>query len=285
VPISEYDVEDEVYERLYGAPRRDQRNGHAPREPIVISDRGVAPGSANGDGAPVPHPPVRRSRQAGMDISQFTRDVTGTLARGLGALLAAALAGARWAMAGARRGAAGLRPTADAAVVAARRHPAPASALVWAVIALPVLVALLAFTGTRSATTRLHPAAPHFTIPATTPPQQRPARHAARPRVTTTQSTSPPAAVTSTNSHPSFTTPRQPPKRSQPKRRTTTSRPRPRPAPPPRRAPSIRQPTAHETPVRKPSSGVTPSPTTTPTTPGGTGTTPASTGGQPAPGD
>jgi hypothetical protein len=270
--VPEPDVESEIYEHLYGLPRRDRRNGKSAESRIVIADRPLRPDAGDLEPLAVAHAPVRRPRVPHVDI--------GHLAGAAGQLLAAAAAVARGAMGE-------LRPVGDRALAAAWRHPAPATALVWALLAVPVVALLLPAGGAGAVTTRLRPGAPaHFAIPATTAsPTPAPAAHKPAPPPTTTADATASTAVPA--SQPTTTTPAQ--RRSNttpfhrrsttPRRRTTVATPRP--------TPPIQRPTSQQAPSRRTGTGLTPSPPprTTPTTPGGTGATPDPTGGQQAPGN
>jgi hypothetical protein len=268
--VPQPDVESEIYEHLYGLPRRDRRNGEPTERKIVIADAPPAPDHGDLEPLAVSHAPVRHTHAPHLDLGHLV----GAAGELLGAIAVRL-----------RRATADLRPAGDAVIAAARRHPAPATALVWALLAAPVVALALPSGGAGAVSTRLQPGAPaHFALPASPAPRvPAPAPH--RPparRTTTAQETSTGAAV---NPLPLTTAGTRRRSTSAPARRKPTTPRRHRTVTAPHRAPSVRRPSSNQEP--RPTSGVTPSPpqttTTTPTTPGGTGTTTAPTGGQPAP--
>ena len=299
MPVSEHDVETEIYERLYAHPHPDGRDGV--KKPLLIVDR---PLGADGDDEAEPVLRDRASRASRPALGAAGRTAGAALmaaGRTAGAALMAAaqtagatlLAGARAAgpaiveAGGKTRQAMGdLGPVVDRSSAAVRRHPAAAGAIVAALVAIPVLALILASAG-RSEPAHVHLLAPRPATLLTSPPAAvRPnAQRQASPSTTSTANqSSTTAPLTSGDQAGTGTTTlrHRSPTHAVAKHRSThraaPAKPQPRPAPP------IRKPTSHERPAHAPTltSPTTPPAGTTPTTPGGTNTT--TTGGA-APGN
>jgi hypothetical protein len=262
VPVPELDVESEIYERLYGMPRRERHNGGPAEHPIVIVDGAI--GARTGAGEATENP--IRSRSAGGRRGRLV-PLGRELNRLGGEVLEAAAAAARWARNE-------LPPTVDAASSAVRRRPVMAGAVAAAVIAVP-LVALLLSAGGSSTAARARlatPLAPQAALGSAPPAAPRTARRRSSPPPptdTAAEASAGPVGGTATGT---TAIQRQPSKAHVLTRRIPTRQPkrtaprRPRPAP-------IKQPTSRERPAQRPTTG---------TTPAGTGPTNV-TGGEPAP--
>jgi hypothetical protein len=252
--VSEHDVETEVYERLYGHPHPDGRDGVT--QPLLIVDRPLGAGGADDVADPIPR-----------------RDA----ARAIGAALVAAGVKARQALGD-------LKPLVDASGAAVRRHSAIAGALAAALVAVPLLALLLASGGGSGAAHVRLLAPPRVTVFTSSPsgtPRNEP-RHVSPPTTVSASggSASLPSATSNQVTGAARLRPRSPAhplrqRRSIPRRaRAHTSPPPPVP---------IRKPASQERPAH------TSPPATTPTTPppGTAPTTPdtSATGGQPAPSD
>jgi hypothetical protein len=263
VPVAELDVESEIYERLYGPPRRERQDGGPAEHPIVIVDGAIRAGTGAGEANEGPVRPQSAGQRRGRTVP-LGRELN----RLGGEVLAAAAAAARWVRDE-------LPPAVDAASSAVRRRPVVASAVAAALIAVP-LVALLLSAGGSSKAARVRLAAPLPPQPALAsapPTTPRPARRRSAPQPTDTaaEGSAGPASATGIST---TATQRLPSKAHVLTRRTPTRRPT-RTAPRPARPAPIRQPTAHGLPA--------PPTTTTPVTPPAGTTTPNGTGGQAAP--
>ena len=310
--MSELDVESEIYQRLYGLPRREREEDGSPEHRIVIDDRDLAAASPVRDASAVPPAPARGPRPAAADLAGFARDLVreagavaargahrlvglthsgehlarpgaarlGSAGRAAAAAGAIALARARRTLSRVRHPVARLVAVAAPVRAAARRDPAPTAAIASALLAVPILALLLSSSAARSVPARLKLDTP-ARLPITSAPapavRPRPA-HRSQPPPTVSTDQAPAAIPTDIARRPSSTTTKKP---ASTVRHRSTSRPRrraaaPRPSPPP-----IRKRTTHERPAHSPPATLTPTTPSTPTTPGGT---PSNvTGGQGAP--
>jgi hypothetical protein len=267
VPVAELDVESEIYERLYGLPRRERHNGGPGDHPIVIVDGATRAGTGAGETDEGPVRPLGTGRRRGRTVP-LGRELN----RLGGEVLEAAAAAGRWARDE-------LPPTVEAASSAVRRRPIIAGALAAALIAVPLMALLLSAGGSsRAARVRLAAPLPPQTALASAPPAvPRTARRRSPPPPTdtTAEASAGPAGVTGTGT---TAIQRRPSKAHVLTHRTATRRPR-RIAPRPARPAPIRRPTSHERPAQRP-----PTPTSPAAPPAATGPTNV-TGGQPAPPD
>jgi hypothetical protein len=268
VPVAELDVESEIYERLYGLPRREQHNGGPAEHPIVIVDGAIGAGTGAGETTESPVRPRSSGRRMGRTVP-LGRELN----RLGGEVLEAAAAAALWARNE-------LPPTVDAASSAVRRRPVIAGAVAAAVIALPLAALLLSADGSSTAArarlaTPLAPQAALGSAPAAAP-RTAPRRSSPPPPTdTAAQASAGPVGGTATG-----TTAIQPrPSKARVLRHRTATRQPKRTAPRPPRPAPIRQPTSRERPPQRPTTGTTPV-----NPPAGTGPT-NTTGGQPAPAD
>jgi hypothetical protein len=265
VPVAELDVESEIYERLYGLPRRERHNGGPAEDPIVIVDGGIRAGKGIDDAHESPVRQQRAGRRRGRAVP-----VGRELNRLGGEVLEAAATAARWVRDE-------LPPAVGAASSAVRRRPDIAGGVAAALVAVPLLALLVSVTAS--------PTAVRMRL-ATTPPP-RPALASARPATPPTgrRRSSPQRTRTAAGAAASPTSAtgidtaaiqQRPSKAHVLTRRTPTRQPKRIALRPARPAP-IKQPTSHERPAHSPPT------TTAPTTPpAGTGP-PNVTGGQPAP--
>jgi hypothetical protein len=269
VPVAELDVESEIYERLYGLPRRERHNGGPAERPIVIVDGGIRAGTGAGETNEGPVLPPSGGRRRGRTVP-LGRELN----RLGGEVLEAAAAGARWVRDE-------LPPAVDGASSAVRRRPVMAAAVAAALITL-ALVALLLSAGARPTAVRMRLAA--------TPPQAQTALASAPPAApqTARRRSSPPTTDTAAEASagPASGTgigaaaiQHRPSKARVRTHRMPTRRPK-RAAPRPARPAPIKKPTAHERPSHRPLTPTTPPAATSPTAPG---PGPNVTGGQPAP--
>ena len=61
--MAELDVESEIYERLYGLPRRERHNGEPAEHPIVIVDGAIRARPGAGEATESPIPPRSAGRR------------------------------------------------------------------------------------------------------------------------------------------------------------------------------------------------------------------------------
>jgi hypothetical protein len=263
--VAELDVESEIYERLYGLPRRERHNGGPAEHPIVIVDGATRAGTGTGEANEGPV----ASRSAGR-----RRGRTASLGRELnrlgGEVLEASATAARW-----------VRhefPHALAAASSAvRRRPGIAGGLAAALVAVSLLALLVSANASptavrmRLATTPPQAQAVLASAQPATPPAAR-RRSSPQPTRTAAEASAGPASGTGMDT---AAIQQRPSKAHVLTHRTPIRRPN-RVAPRPPRPAPIKQPTSHERPAHRP---------LTPTTPPA-GTSPTNvTGGQPAPPD
>ncbi len=263
--MAELDVESEIYERLYGLPRRERHNGGAAEHPIVIVDGGTRAGTGMDEAHESPVRPRNAGRRRGRAVP-----VGRELNRLGGEVLEAAATAARWVRDE-------LPPALDAASSAVRRRPDIAGGVAAALVAVPLLALLVSANAsptavrTRLATTPPPPQAALASAQPATPPAAR-RRPPPQPTRAATEASAGPASGTGMDT--AAIQHRR--SKAQVLTRRTPNRPPKRIAPRPARPAPIKQPTSHERPSHLPPT------TTAPTTPPGT-SPPNLTGGQPAP--
>jgi hypothetical protein len=266
--VPELDVESEIYERLYGMPRRERHNGGPAERPIVIVDGRIRAGAGTEEAHAGPVRPQSAGRRRARTVP-LGRELN----RVGGEVLEAAAAATRWVRDE-------LPPAIDRSRAAVRRRPVQAGVLAAALIAVPLLVLLVSANASptavrmRLATTPPSPQAALRSAQPATPPAGR-RRASPQASRTAAEASAAPASATGMDT---AAIQHRPSKAHVLTHRTPTRRPR-RATPRPARPAPIKRPTAHERPAHRPPTGTTPA-----TPPAGTGPTNV-TGGQPAPPD
>jgi hypothetical protein len=269
VPVAELDVESEIYERLYGLPRRERHNGGPEERPIVIVDGATRAGTGAGEANEGPVLSRSAGRRRGRTVA-----LGHELNRLGGEVLEAAAAGAQWVRDE-------LPPRVEVASAAVRRRPHIAGGLAAALVAVPLLALLVSANASPTAVRmRLAPTPPQVQAalasaqPATPSTARR--RSSPQPTDTAAEASAGPASGTGMGA---AAIQHRPSKAHVLTHRTRARRPK-RTAPSPPSPAPIKRPTAHERPAHRPLTPTTPPAATSPTTPG---SGPNVTGGQPAP--